>query len=159
MICKWLLKDDIPWPKIVVMSESFVTPWTVDHQAPLSMGFPRQKILDGLSFPSSGDWIFLNQGSNLYLSYLGRWVLYHWATSKAPWLWYTLEKYKRKYYKLTFAGTERGKGFAPLVLTKSRQNVKVQRVCLLPFGFNYSLFENQLFFLLRYFSMLVKLIF
>ena len=27
----------------------FVTPWTVAHQAPLSMGFPRQKILEYLA--------------------------------------------------------------------------------------------------------------
>ena len=33
----------------------FVTPWTVSHQAPLSMGFPRQEYWSGLSFPSPGD--------------------------------------------------------------------------------------------------------
>ena len=29
----------------------FVTPWTVAHQAPLSMGFSRQKYWSGLPFP------------------------------------------------------------------------------------------------------------
>ena len=38
-----------------VMSDSFVTPWTVSHQAPLSMGFPRQEYRSGLPFPSPGD--------------------------------------------------------------------------------------------------------
>ena len=33
----------------------FVTPRTVAHQAPLSMGFPRQKYWSGLPFPSAGD--------------------------------------------------------------------------------------------------------
>ena len=33
----------------------FVTPWTLAHQAPLSMGFPRQEYWCGLSFPSLGD--------------------------------------------------------------------------------------------------------
>ena len=33
----------------------FATPWTVGHQAPLSMGFPRQKYCSGLPFPSPGD--------------------------------------------------------------------------------------------------------
>ena len=33
----------------------FVTPWTVAHQASLSMGFSRQKQLSGLPFPSPGD--------------------------------------------------------------------------------------------------------
>ena len=28
----------------------FVTPWTVDHQAPLSMGFSRQEYWSGLHF-------------------------------------------------------------------------------------------------------------
>ena len=31
------------------------TPCTVAHQAPLSMGFPRQEYWSGLLFPSSGD--------------------------------------------------------------------------------------------------------
>ena len=33
----------------------FVTPWSVAHQAPLSMGFPRQEYWNGLPFPSLGD--------------------------------------------------------------------------------------------------------
>ena len=37
------------------MSDSFVAPWTVACQAPLSMGFPRQEYWSGLSFPSPGD--------------------------------------------------------------------------------------------------------
>ena len=39
----------------LVMSNSFVTPWTVAQQAPLSMGFPRQEYCNGLPFPSPGD--------------------------------------------------------------------------------------------------------
>ena len=33
----------------------FVTQWTVAHQAPLSMEFPRQEYWSGLPFPSPGD--------------------------------------------------------------------------------------------------------
>ena len=33
----------------------FVTLWTVGHQAPLSMRFPRQENWSGLPFPSPGD--------------------------------------------------------------------------------------------------------
>ena len=33
----------------------FVTPWTVAHQTPLSMGFPRQEYWSGLLFPPPGD--------------------------------------------------------------------------------------------------------
>ena len=32
-----------------------MTPWTVAHQASLSMGFPRQKYWSGLPFPPPGD--------------------------------------------------------------------------------------------------------
>ena len=33
----------------------FLTPWTVTHQVPLSMGFPRQEYWSGLPFPSPED--------------------------------------------------------------------------------------------------------
>ena len=33
----------------------FVTPWTVAHQAPPSMGFSRQEYWSGLPLPSPGD--------------------------------------------------------------------------------------------------------
>ena len=33
----------------------FATPWTVGHQAPLSMGFSRQEYCSGLPFPPPGD--------------------------------------------------------------------------------------------------------
>ena len=37
-----------------VVSDS-ATPWTVAHQAPLSMEFPRQEYWNGLPFPPPGD--------------------------------------------------------------------------------------------------------
>ena len=33
----------------------FATPWTIAHQAPLLMGFPRQEYWSGFPFPSPGD--------------------------------------------------------------------------------------------------------
>ena len=33
----------------------FATPWSIAHQAPLSMGFSRQEYWSGLPFPSPGD--------------------------------------------------------------------------------------------------------
>ena len=33
----------------------FATPWTVAHEAPLSMGVSRQEYWSGLPFPSPGD--------------------------------------------------------------------------------------------------------
>ena len=43
----------------------FVTPWTVAHQAPLSMGFFRQEYWSRLQCPPPGD--LPNQESNLHL--------------------------------------------------------------------------------------------
>ena len=37
------------------MSDSSVTPWTVAHQTPLSMGFSRQEYWSELTFPSLWD--------------------------------------------------------------------------------------------------------
>ena len=37
-----------------IMSNSFGTPWTVAHQASLSMEFSRQEYWIGLPFPSPG---------------------------------------------------------------------------------------------------------
>ena len=37
------------------MSNSFATPWTIAHQAPVSMGFPRKDYWSGLPFPSPVD--------------------------------------------------------------------------------------------------------
>ena len=49
-------------------------PWTVAHQAPLSMGFPRQQYWSELPFLLLG--IFLTQGSNPYLL--------HWQVDSLP---------------------------------------------------------------------------
>ena len=38
-----------------VMSDLFVTPWTITCQDPLSMGFPRQEYWHELPFPSPRD--------------------------------------------------------------------------------------------------------
>ena len=37
------------------MFDSFATPWTVAHQVPLSMGFPRQEHWSGLPFLSPAE--------------------------------------------------------------------------------------------------------
>ena len=39
----------------LVISNSFVIPWTAGRQAPLSMEFPRQEYWSGFPFPSPGD--------------------------------------------------------------------------------------------------------
>ena len=42
-------------PQLLTCIWPFVTPWTVAHQVPLSMGFPRQEHWSELSFSSPGD--------------------------------------------------------------------------------------------------------
>ena len=49
----------------------FVTPWTIVHQAPLSMGLSKQEYWMGYHFLLKG--IFLIQGLNLHLLHLLRW--------------------------------------------------------------------------------------
>ena len=44
---------------LLICVQLFVTPCTIAHQTPLSMGFPRQEYWSGLPFPSPG--IFLTQ--------------------------------------------------------------------------------------------------
>ena len=56
------------------MSASFVTPWTLAHQSPLSMEFFRQEHLNGLPFLPPGD--LPNLGSNPGLPHR-RQTLYH----------------------------------------------------------------------------------
>ena len=61
----------------------FATPWTVAHQASLSMKFSRQKYWSGLPCFPSGD--FSDPRLNpCFLRLLHcRWILYHWATREA----------------------------------------------------------------------------
>ena len=54
----------------------FATPWTVAHQAPLSMGFPRQAYWSGLLLLPPGD--LLIQGWSPGLPGW-QWILYPWA--------------------------------------------------------------------------------
>ena len=43
---------------LVTKSCSTLTPWTIAHQAPPNMGFPRQKYWSGLLFPSPADLLY-----------------------------------------------------------------------------------------------------
>ena len=40
---------------VIKLCPALETPWSVAHQAPLSMGFPKQEYRSGLPFPSPGD--------------------------------------------------------------------------------------------------------
>ena len=59
-----------------------VTPQTVAHQAPLSMGFPRQEYRSALPFSSPGE--FSGPRDWTRVSRSGRRTLYHWATWETP---------------------------------------------------------------------------
>ena len=53
-IWHWVLEMKVK-VKSLSRVQLFSTPWTVGHQAPPSMGFPRQEYWSGLPFPSPGD--------------------------------------------------------------------------------------------------------
>ena len=55
----------------------FVTPWTVAHQAPLSMGFFRQEYWNRLPCPSPGDLPDPGIEPTSHVSCIGRRGLYH----------------------------------------------------------------------------------
>ena len=61
-----------------------MTPWTVAHQAPLAMGFPRQEYWSGLPFPAPGDLPDPGMGTHIScVSYFGRPILNHLTTWEA----------------------------------------------------------------------------
>ena len=88
----------------------FTTPWTVAHQAPLSMEFSRQEYWSGLSFPSPrGSSQPRDQAHISSVFCISRRILYHSATWEAhqdsyhlakllqPWLKFIVVKeYKLK---------------------------------------------------------------
>ena len=51
----WLLAPSLSLSLVAKSCPTLVTPWTIAHQAPLSMGFSRQEYWSGLPFPSPGD--------------------------------------------------------------------------------------------------------
>ena len=69
----------------------FVTPWTVAHQAPLSMGFPRQEYWTGLPFHSG---IFLIWELNPHLLCLLNWQADSLPLGHLGSLYHTTEKVK-----------------------------------------------------------------
>ena len=60
----------------------FAAPCTVVCQAPLSMEFSRQEYWSELPFPSPGESSWPRDRN--CVSCIGRWILFHWATS-AEW--------------------------------------------------------------------------
>ena len=83
-----------------VVSDYFATPWMRAHQAPLSVGFPRQEYWNRLPFTSPGD--LPTQQSNLHLLHWPA-VLYHWVIREAQ-IWH-IKAYIRnleKWYRWTY---------------------------------------------------------
>ena len=102
----------------------FVTPWTVAHQAPLSMGFSRQEYWSGLPCPRPGD--FLTQGLNPRLL-----SLLHWQVGSLllvppgkPPKWHT------SWIKLNIRGFHRRASSSPATIWNF--NVELSRILSLP---------------------------
>ena len=76
------------WGRVKVKSLSrvrlFATPWTVAHQAPLSMGFSRQEHWSGLPFLTLGESPqYRDQTCISFVSCIGRQILHRRATWEA----------------------------------------------------------------------------
>ena len=67
-----------------------VTPWTIAHQVPLSLGFPRQEYSSGLPFPSP--WDLLDPGIESCVSCIAGKFFTTWAIREAE---ENLEKRKK----------------------------------------------------------------
>ena len=95
----WVLNVNQEYGGLVTKSDS-CNPMGISHQAPLSMGFPRQEYQHGLPFPSFRkstfplQGIFLTQGLNLHLLHC-RCILYLLSFQGSP-IKCTEAKKKRK---------------------------------------------------------------
>ena len=65
------------------MSDSFVTPWTIAHQAPLSMGFTGKNTGVGCHFLLQGILPAQRSNHNSCVSCIDRWILYQPTTWQA----------------------------------------------------------------------------
>ena len=63
------------------MYNSFVTPWTVVHQAPLSIRFPRQELLKWSAVSFSRGSSQLRDQTHIFC--IGRRIPWHWDTREA----------------------------------------------------------------------------
>ena len=73
----------------------FVTPWTVAHQASMSMGFSRQEHWSGLPFPSPGPVAFRFDGIRLEHEgprKIAKWLSHEQSVFFLPWLCRTMRQ-------------------------------------------------------------------
>ena len=83
----WLLEShrwNLCLTKLCALSRFFATLWTVVHQAPLSMGFPRQEYGTGCHFLLKSIFRPRDQTCVSCSSLTGRWILSSWATREGP---------------------------------------------------------------------------
>ena len=64
---------------------TLVTPWTIARQAPLSIGFPRQKYWSGLPFPPPGVSRRRDRTHVSCVSWFAGGFFYHWTTIFLVW--------------------------------------------------------------------------
>ena len=63
----------------------FATPWTIDHEAPMSMEILQARILESVAISSfRGSFQPRDQTCISCASCIGRQILYHWATWEDP---------------------------------------------------------------------------
>ena len=78
--------DIIKGPLIMLgHTRPFATLWTVAHQAPLSMEFPRKEYLEWVAISFSRESSQPRDQTHIsYVSCIGRWILYHLCHLRSP---------------------------------------------------------------------------
>ena len=114
-----ILSDIYMVERVLSNVRLFVTPWTVAHQASLSMGFSRQEYWGVLPFPPPGD--LPTQGSNLHLLHC-RQILFWWVTGEA----YNYVKTSLCFWE-SFAGLCRGDIITDLKFTLSFEGTEEKK--------------------------------
>ena len=80
----------------------FAIPWTVAHQAPLSMEFFQARIPEWVAISSSRESSQPSiQTPISWVSCIGRWILYHCATWGVPLQWLQWKKWVSELLKIT----------------------------------------------------------
>ena len=71
--------------RMVSHVQLFAIPWTIAHQAPLSMEFFQARILEWVAiFSCMRSSRHRDQTHISCISCIGKWILYHWATWEVP---------------------------------------------------------------------------
>ena len=132
------------------MSSSFATPWTVAHQAPLSMGILQARILEWVAISSSRGSSRTRDWTHIFC--IGRRIPYCWVTgnlcAQRPTSWFFYSRYQEicsllgKYPSLLLLSPSNslksGSAFTGKVKLSNQKVLREDLVCARPMGWKTS---------------------